>query len=99
MALIIYDNNGKIYNYFTAGYELPAGGIQYLETEIPVGRYPIRVDTTVTPHQVVLSEEPRDLVQEKLTQLEQNTLTTKEFSMMTLEAVATVYEMVQPFLP
>lgn len=61
-TLIIYDNGGTIFSQKTGGYLVPQGGVQYLEFQIPEGKRikeGIGVDTTVTPHQVILEDIPK----------------------------------------
>lgn len=57
-TLILYDNNGRVFSQITGSYLVPSGGIQYLELEIPQGKVLKGVDTTITPHQVLLEDIP-----------------------------------------
>lgn len=61
-TLIIYDNEGYIISSITGNYKKPVG-IPFLEIEIPQGKKMkttdgIGVDTTITPHQVILEDIP-----------------------------------------
>ncbi len=42
-TLLIYDNNGRIYYQASGDYTLPQG-LQYLEVEVPEGKYIAGVD-------------------------------------------------------
>jgi hypothetical protein len=54
-TLIIYDTTGKIWSNITGNYEVPVG-IPFLEVDIPEGKYPVAVDVSVTPNQVIYAE-------------------------------------------
>lgn len=43
-TLLIYDNLGRILLRQEGNYILPEGGIQYIEIQIPSGKYPISID-------------------------------------------------------
>ena len=49
-TLVIYDNTGNIYIQVRGAYELPQGGVQYLEIEIPPNKILMKIDTSVTPN-------------------------------------------------
>jgi len=55
-TLILYDNSGVIFAIAPGTYPLPNGGIQYLEIEMPDGKYISSVDVSVTPHQPVYKD-------------------------------------------
>lgn len=57
-TLIIYDDNGSIFSSITGNYELPQGGIQYLELTIPDGKQVTSIDVSATPHQAILEDIP-----------------------------------------
>ena len=57
-TLIIYDNSGDIFSQISGEYNVPNGGVQFLETEVPEGKRIVGVDVSVTPHQVMLEDRP-----------------------------------------
>jgi len=57
-TLIIYDNTGYIYMTMSGTYNLPQGGIQFLEVEVPVGKQLKGIDTTVTPNVSIFEDIP-----------------------------------------
>ncbi len=99
--LVVYDSatGNLVTGTMAGGYVKPTGTIKYLETDIPEGRYPVRVDVSETPHTVVLSEAPRDLVAEKIAEIENRQGANDSLNLMVLEAMADLYETVLPFLP
>ena len=69
-TLVIYDNQGKIFKWVTRGYEIPQGGVQYLEVVIPDGKRLVSVDTSVTPNVAVFEVIP-PTESERLTSVEE----------------------------
>lgn len=57
-TLIIYDNEGIVFNQISGDFKKPSGGIQYLEFELQEGKQVVSVDVSVTPHQVILEDIP-----------------------------------------
>lgn len=57
-TLIIYDNQGQIFSKIEGFYDIPNGGIQFLEIEMPQGKIVKGVDTTIVPHQAILEDAP-----------------------------------------
>ena len=55
MTLIIYDNNSKIWIQISGVYDVP-DGLNYLEVEIPEGKYPVSVDVSGEEPKVVYAE-------------------------------------------
>jgi hypothetical protein len=99
MTLVIYDNTGKVWNQMSGNYDKPLGGVQYLEVEVPADRYVVSVNVGAVPHVAVLSPAPRDLVAEKLVELEERVIAAEDKVLMGLEAAVEIYEEVYPFLP
>jgi hypothetical protein len=99
MTIVIYDNTGRVFTQYDGNVERPAGGIQYLEVEVPTGRYVVSVNVGAVPHVAVLSPAPRDLVAEKLAELEERMGNTENLCWIALEGAADTYETVEPFLP
>lgn len=60
-TLVIYDSTGHIYLQMAGNYTIPAGGIQYLEEEVPEGKLAVKVDTTVTPNVPIYEDRPETL--------------------------------------
>lgn len=58
MTRVLYDNTGKVFDIRDGYYEIPQGGINYLEVDVPAGKHIVSVDTTVAPHVVVLEDNP-----------------------------------------
>jgi hypothetical protein len=83
----------------SGNYDKPLGGVQYLEVEVPAGRYVVSVNVGVVPHVAVLSPAPIDLVAEKLEELEERMGNTENLCWIALEGAADTYEAVEPFLP
>jgi hypothetical protein len=67
MKLIIYDTAGKIFAIFGDSYAIPAGGLQYLEVEIPEGKMITGVDVSVTPNVPIFTDYPKS---EEVTRIE-----------------------------
>lgn len=68
-TLIIYDNSGDIFSQISGEYNVPNGGVQFLETEAPEGKRIVGVDISVTPHQAILEDIPKtevELLKEQL---------------------------------
>lgn len=87
-TLIIYDNNGNIFNQVTGHFITPQG-IQHMIIEVPQGKYVARINTSVIPHVPVFEDYPKSEIEqlkEQIKQAEADNLTT-------LEALAEVYEM------
>lgn len=59
MSIIIYDNNGFIFDIKTGAYKVPNGGVQYIEVEIPQGKHPVSVDMSGTEPAVVYADLPK----------------------------------------
>ena len=100
-TLIIYDNNGKIWTQVSGDYVLPSG-LQYLETTIPDGKYLSSINVSVTPNVPVFFDNPIDantILQNQIDDLKVTVNDTYDFSVIALEATATIYETVLPFLP
>jgi len=62
-TIIIYDNSGKIYITQSGNYEIPQGGIQYIETEVPNGKCVKSVEVSVTPNVPVLEDIPKSEIE------------------------------------
>lgn len=58
-TLIIYDNAGFIFLQISGNYEMPKGGVQFLEVEIPQGKYLKSIDVTVTPNTPIYEDIPQ----------------------------------------
>jgi hypothetical protein len=58
MTLIIYDNNGKIWIQMSGVYDVPVG-LNYLEVEVPAGKYPVSVDVSGTEPTVIYADYPK----------------------------------------
>jgi hypothetical protein len=98
-VLIIYDNTGHIFDQKYGDVAEPQGGIQFKRFDVPDGQYVLSVDVSVVPHVAVLSPAPRDLVAEKLEELEERMGNTENLCWIALEGAADTYEAVEPFLP
>ena len=57
-VLLIYDNNGRIWNQMYDMNEVP-NGLPYLELEIPAGKFPISVDLTREEPSIIYGEHPK----------------------------------------
>jgi len=57
-TLVIYDNGGQVYLTRSGPYDIPLGGVQYLEVEVVDGKYVKSVDTSETQHKAVLEDVP-----------------------------------------
>lgn len=72
-TLVIYDNIGYIYLQFSGTENrIPQGGIQYIESEVPDGKYVKSIDITVTPNVPILEDIPKtdmEKLQEKVEDL------------------------------
>ncbi|BAE83961.1 hypothetical protein [Desulfitobacterium hafniense] len=74
MTLIIYDDTGMIFTQSTGFYQIPQGGVQFLEIEVPEGKRVAGVDVSATPHQVVLEDIlPSEIEQLRLEMAQANT--------------------------
>lgn len=74
-TLVIYDNTGYIIQQISGSIREPQGGVQFIWVEIPEGKRIVSIDTTKTPHTVVLSDIPKtemQLAQERIASLEQS---------------------------
>lgn len=58
-TLIIYDNTGYVYLTQSGTYNIPQGGIQYLEAEVPDGKSLKSMDTSKTPNVPILEDIPK----------------------------------------
>jgi hypothetical protein len=96
--LVIYDTSGRVISQMAGSITEPKG-IPFMWVEVHNGQYVERIDVTATPHRAILSEPPRDLVAEKLTEIEKRLSNTEGDNIMVLAAMAEVYEAVLPFLP
>lgn len=71
-TLVFYDNKGKIFYMVTGAYEIPDGGIQYLETEIPEGKMLVSVDVSDASNPTPIFEDiPEDEMTKRLYSLEE----------------------------
>lgn len=71
-TLVFYDNNGKIFYMTTGSYEIPNGGIQYLETEIPSGKMLVSIDVSDHKNPTPIFEDiPEDETSKRLSELEE----------------------------
>lgn len=73
-TLILYDNNGKIYLEVSGTYSVPQGGIQFIETEIPIGKILKGIDVSVTPNAPIFEDIPKteiELLKEQIDSLTQ----------------------------
>ena len=71
-TLVFYDNNGKIFHMVTGAYEIPNGGIQYLETEISEGKMLVYVDVSDASNPIPVFEDiPEDEMTKRLSELEE----------------------------
>jgi len=61
--LAIYDNTGYIFATIN-NYEIPQGGIQYLEIEIPEGKIIKNIDVSVTPNVPVYEDIPKSIIEQ-----------------------------------
>lgn len=69
--LVIYDNKGMVY-FAGTGYPEPEG-LQYMNVEIPEGKYFKGIDVSVMPHQPVFEDIPKsdmEILKEKVAELE-----------------------------
>lgn len=57
--LVIYDSKGYIYIQMSGTYQVPQGGITYLETEVSEGKILKGIDITKTPHIPILEDMPK----------------------------------------
>lgn len=74
-TLVFYDNNGKIFCMTTGTYEIPDGGIQYLETEIPEGKMLVSVDVSNPDnHTPVFKDIPEDETSKRISELEEENM-------------------------
>lgn len=64
MTLIIYDDHGKIFSQISGSYSIPQGGVQFLETEVPEGKYIVGVNVSAIPHQAILEDVPPSEVEQ-----------------------------------
>ena len=58
MTLIIFDDNGKIWVQMSGAYDVPTG-LNYIEVEIPNGKYPVSVNVSSESPTVVYAEFPK----------------------------------------
>lgn len=58
-TLIIYDNTGYVYLTQSGTYNIPQGGIQYLETEVPDGKSLKSMDTSKIPNLPIFDDIPK----------------------------------------
>ena len=71
-TLVFYDNSGKIFCMSTGASDLPNGGIQYLETEIPEGKMRVSVDVSDVSNPTPIFEDiPEDETSKRLSELEE----------------------------
>jgi hypothetical protein len=57
-TLIIYDDSGKIWVQMSGNYTIPVG-LNYIEVEIPEGKYPVSVDVSGEEPSIVYGEYPK----------------------------------------
>lgn len=73
-TLLIYDSTGTIFSSpITGSYRQPQGVLQYLETEIPDGKYVTKVNVTVTPNVPIYEDIPlseTELLKQKVAEQE-----------------------------
>ncbi|AQR95578.1 hypothetical protein [Clostridium saccharoperbutylacetonicum] len=68
-TLIIYDDTGYIYLQMSGMYQVPQGGIQYLETEVSEGKILKSIDISKTPHIPILEDMPKTDLEKTQNQL------------------------------
>lgn len=56
-TLIIYDNTGRIYLQISENYAVPQGGVQFIEAEVPDGKYVASVN--VATKEPILADLPK----------------------------------------
>ncbi|NOW03244.1 hypothetical protein [Clostridium beijerinckii] len=70
-TLIIYDNTGYIYLQLkSTENRIPQGGIQFLEIEVPEGKYIKNIDITVIPNVPVYEDVPKTDIEKLQEQIE-----------------------------
>jgi hypothetical protein len=73
-TLVIYDNKGTIFLQRTGTYDIPQGGVQYLEIEIPSTKIVTSINTSVTPKVPVYEDIPlteTELLKKRIEEQEQ----------------------------
>lgn len=73
-TLILYDNTGKIYLQVSGTYNVPQGGLQFIEAEIPNGQVLKEIDVSVTPNIPTFEDIPKteiELLKEQVDSLTQ----------------------------
>ena len=94
----------KLYAYDTSGNIIYVGqtepaGIPCMWIDAPTGKKVSRIDTSKNPHTpIYVNDEIVDL-QKRAEELEKTVIDLQEKYLLALDAVATVYEQVLPFLP
>ena len=74
-TLVFYDNSGKIFCMTTGAYEIPNGGIQYLETEIPSDKLLVSIDVSDPNNPTPIFEDiPEDETTKRLSELEEENM-------------------------
>ena len=68
-TLLIYDNLGRILLRQEGNYILPEGGIQYIEIQIPSGKYPISID--MNTHLPIYEDLPKNEMEKLRDEIEQ----------------------------
>ncbi|CUU47352.1 MULTISPECIES: hypothetical protein [Clostridium] len=70
-TLVIYDNEGYIYLQLTSeNNRIPQGGINYLEVEVPVGKYIKSIDVSITPNEPIYEDMPKTDIEKLQEQVE-----------------------------
>ena len=93
--LYAYDTSGNI---IYAGQTEPAG-IPCMWIDVPQGKRVSRIDTSKTPHTPIYKTDEIADLQTRVAELEEAVVDLQEKYLLALDAAATVYEQVLPFLP
>lgn len=73
-VLVVYDNNGVVFNKINDAYIVP-NGLQHMEVVVPDDKILVGVDVSVTPHQPIFEDVPKtetELLKEENEQLKQS---------------------------
>mgnify|MGYP001325776133 CR=1 FL=1 len=93
--LYAYDTSGNI---IYTGQTEPAG-IPCMWIDVPQGKRVARIDTSTTPHTPIYKTDEIAGLQARVGELEDIAKDLEHKYLLALDAVATVYEQVLPFLP
>ena len=94
-TLYAYDTSGNI---IYTGQAEPAG-IPCMWIDVPAGKRVSRIDTSKTPHAPIYETDEISDLQRRVGELEETAADLQEKYLLALDAVATAYEQVLPFLP